>query len=209
MRAHGLFIVFEGGEGSGKSTQAQLLADALGADLTREPGGTPIGERIREILLDEAIANLDDRAELMLILAARAQHVSERIRPALELGRVVVCDRFTGSTLAYQCYGRGLDRSLVEAADALSRDGIEPDVVVLLDLDPEKSASRRIRYPDRIEREDGTFFERVRAGYQALAASDPEHWVVVDASGTPSEVHGKVLAAIDVRLQRARKGISA
>lgn len=204
MRASGRFIVFEGGEGSGKSTQARLLAGVLGADLTREPGGTVLGERVREILLEAAVGHLDDRAELLLMLAARAQHVSERIRPTLGSGRDVVCDRFTGSTIAYQAYGRRLDRAGVERADALSRDGIEPDLVILLDLDLERSARRRSRPADRIEQEDSAFFARVRAGYAALADNDPEHWVVIDATGTPDEVHRRVLDVLDARLGRDR-----
>ena len=140
----------------------------LGAVLTREPGGTPLGEQIRHLLLDHDGGPLDDRAELMLMLAARAQHVAELIRPALESGRDVVCDRFSGSTIAYQGFGRGLDPEAVTAADAVVRDGIEPDLVVLLDLAPELAAGRRARVSDRIEREDEAFFARVRAGYASL-----------------------------------------
>ena len=200
MSAGGRLIVFEGGEASGKSTQARLLAGVLGAVLTREPGGTPLGEQIRHLLLDHDGGPLDDRAELMLMLAGRAQHVAELIRPALESGRDVVCDRFSGSTIAYQGFGRGLDPEAVTAADAVVRDGIEPDLVVLLDLAPELAAARRARASDRIEREDEAFFARVRAGYANLAAQDPGRWVVVDGSGSPEEVHVRVIEALRRRL---------
>lgn len=200
MSRRGRLIVFEGGEGSGKSTQAQLLADELGALLTREPGGTRIGERVRQILLNRRVGRLDARTELMLMLAARAQHVAEYIRPTLDRGRDVVCDRFSPSTLAYQGYGRGLDLSVIRAADELARAGLEPDVVVLLDLAPEIASMRRSREPDRIEGEDDAFFARVREGYVALARSEPDRYVVVDAGGSIAEVRDRVRVAIRGRL---------
>ncbi|MGD0344614.1 MAG: dTMP kinase [Acidimicrobiales bacterium] len=200
MVARGRFIVLEGGEGCGKSTQAELLAAHLGAELTREPGGTEIGERIRNLLLDRELEPLDARAELMLMLAARAQHVSERIRPWLEAGRDVVCDRFAGSTLAYQGFGRGLPLAAVAAANDLGCAGLAPDLVVLLDLPAELGAARRVEPDDRFEKEDRAFFDRVAKGFRELARDDPDHWVVIDAAGPVDEVAGRVQAAVTARL---------
>lgn len=200
MSRRGRFIVLEGGEGSGKSTQARLLSDELGAVLTREPGGTAIGERVRKVLLDGRLGRVDPRAELMLMLAARAQHVAECIRPTLERGDDVVCDRFSPSTLAYQGYGRGLDLAEIRAADELARAGLEPDVVVLLDVSPEIASARRSRELDRIEGEDDDFFARVRAGYLKLAQADPGRFAVVDGDGSIAEVHVRVRAAVRDRI---------
>ncbi len=202
----GRFIVLEGGEGCGKSTQAELLAAHLGAELTREPGGTEIGERIRDLLLDRELAPLDARAELMLMLAARAQHVSERIRPWLEAGRDVVCDRFSGSTLAYQGFGRRLPLAAIAAANDLGCAGLEPDLVVLLDLPPEVGAARRDEPDDRFEKEDRAFFDRVAKGFRELARADPDRWVVVDAAGPVDEVAGRVRAGVTARLGIAGAG---
>ena len=196
MPRRGRFIVLEGGEGSGKSTQAKLLADQLGAVLTREPGGTALGELLREVLLDRRAGRVDASAELLLMLAARAQHVSEFILPMLEQGRDVVCDRFSPSTLAYQGFGRGLDLPTIRAADELARSGLEPDVIVLLDLAPETATTRRTRALDRIEGEDAEFFARVRDGYLTLAQSDPRRYVVVDADGSIAEVRDRVRMAL-------------
>jgi dTMP kinase len=196
LSRRGSFIVLEGGEGSGKSTQARLLADELGAALTREPGGTAIGETVRDVLLDRRVDRIDAKAELMLMLADRAQHVVEYLVPTLEQGHDVVCDRFSPSTLAYQGYGRGLDLSAIRVADEFARSGLEPDLVVLLDLEPEIASKRRARQPDRIEGEDDEFFVRVRNGYLALAEADPEHFVVIDAGGSIAEVRDRVLSAV-------------
>lgn len=194
----GRLIVLEGGEATGKSTQAALLAERLGADLTREPGGTATGERIRALLLDPALPDLDARAETLLLLAARAQHVAEVIRPALSAGREVVCDRYSGSTLAYQGWGRGLASSQLEKLTAWATAGVEPDLVVLLTVSPEVAAARLRRrgQPDRLEGEGADFFRRVDEGFAALAAADPVRWRVVDGSGDVAEVAGRVAAAI-------------
>jgi len=200
MVVRGRFIVLEGGEGCGKSTQTELLAAHLGAEATREPGGTEIGERIRAILLDRRLGRLDPRAELMLLLAARAEHVTERIRPWLDAGRDVVCDRFSGSTLAYQGYGRGLPLDEITAANDLCCAGLAPDLVILLDLPIADGAARREQPDDRFEKEDGAFFARVAEGFCELALADPEHWVVVDASGTREEVADRVRAVVAARL---------
>lgn len=191
----GRLIAFEGGEASGKSTQAALLADALGAVLTREPGGTSVGEQIRALLLDRLGPALDARAEALLMAAARAQHVAEVVRPALDGGRQVVCDRYAHSSLAYQGYGRGLPLDEVRRLSAWATGDLWPDVVVLLEV-PDEVARARMGAPDRFEAEDAAFHDRVRDGYRQLAAGDPERWRVVDGSGTPEEVAARVRAAV-------------
>jgi dTMP kinase len=190
--------VFEGGEASGKSTQAARLATATGAILTREPGGTATGERIRALLLDSSLPALEPRAEALLLLAARAQHVAEVIRPAMNAGRDVVCDRFTGSTLAYQGYGRGLDSDQLKSLSAWASAGLEPDRVVLLRTGAGVAAQRRAERggEDRMEAEGASFFARVDEGYAALAADDPVRWRVVDGTGTVDEVAERVMAAL-------------
>jgi dTMP kinase len=194
----GRLIAFEGGEACGKSTQAARLANALGAALTREPGGTTVGERVREILLHAPdVDALDVRAETLLMLAARAQHAAEVIAPALADGRDVVTDRFTGSTLAYQGYGRGLDLDELRSLSSWAAHGLWPDVTVLLDVPAEAALARR-GAPDRFEAEGADFHERVIEGYRALASSDPT-WVVVDGSGSVEEVAGRVRAAVEAR----------
>jgi dTMP kinase len=205
----GRFIVFEGGEASGKSTQAANLAAHLGAVLTREPGGTDLGERIRALVLDAAAEGLDARAETLLMAAARAQHVSEIIGPALESGRDVVCDRFTGSSLAYQGYGRGLGPDAVRAVSDFATGGLVPDVVILLMVDPAEAAQRRRgrRAPartadDRLDAESEEFHQRVAEGYRRLAAADPDRWRLVDGNGTVGEVSALVLDAVAPVLAR-------
>lgn len=199
MPHRGRFVVFEGGEGAGKSTQARLLADRLGARLTREPGGTALGERLRGLLLDPELRDLDPRAELLLMVAARAQHVGRVVAPALEAGSDVVCDRFSGSTLAYQGYGRGLPLGDVAAACALAGQGVVPDVTVLLDVAPLVARHRRAAEggrtrTDRIEAAGEAFHARVRAGFLEIAAG--AGWVVVDGSGSVEEVAAAVADAV-------------
>lgn len=183
----------------GKTTQSRLLAARLGARLTREPGGTDLGEQIRSVLLDPHAGDVHPMAELLLMVAARAQHVNSVIEPALESGVDVVCDRFSGSTLAYQGYGRGLPLEDVAAACALGSLGLVPDVTVLLDAPLPALAGRRPRgagseAPDRIERAGERFHERVRAGFLELGRQDG--WVVVDASGEVDDVARDVCAAV-------------
>jgi dTMP kinase len=197
----GRFVAFEGGEGTGKSTQARLLADALGAVATREPGGTTAGERIRALLLDPDLGELGAEAELLLFAAARAELVRQVVAPALSAGRDVVADRFSGSTLAYQGYGRGLPLDLVRAVSAVATGGADPDLNVLLDVPDEVAAGRRCGVPDRMEAAEAAFHARVVAGFRSLAAADPERWVVVDGIGTPDEVAARVLAVVTVRLE--------
>lgn len=198
----GRFLVFEGGEGSGKSTQARLLADRWGAELTFEPGGTEVGARLREILLDPATGDLDVRAEALLMAADRAHHVTTCIRPWLNRGRDVVCDRFVGSSLAYQGHGRGLDVHHVAALSAFATDGLIPDLVVLLEV-PAEEATRRLMAagkPDRMEAAGHEFHARVADGYREVAAADPSHWVVVDGAGSVAAVADRVLRAVNERL---------
>ncbi|MDP9453889.1 MAG: dTMP kinase [Actinomycetota bacterium] len=196
----GRLVVLEGGEACGKSTQAGLLAPRLGAVLTREPGGTEIGERLRDLVLDPASAVLDARTEALLMAAARAQHVAEVVRPALAAGRDVVSDRFVGSSLAYQGYGRGLPVGDVAALSRFATAGVDPDVVVLLDLAPTQALARRDPRPDRLEAAGADFHRRVAEGFAALAEVDAR-WVVVDAAGEPDAVAERVWAAVSARLR--------
>lgn len=194
------FIAFEGGEATGKSTQARLLAEHLGALLTREPGGTEIGARIRAILLDPSRTELDARTEAMLMAADRAQHVAEVVRPALESGRSVVTDRYAGSSLAYQGFGRGLPLGEVRSLSAWATGDLWPDLVILMDVEPAVSASRLACELDRLELAGAGFHERVAVGFRALAAADPERWVVVDGDGTVDEVATQVRNVVAERL---------
>lgn len=197
---NGFFIAFEGADATGKSTQARLLAVHLGAVLTREPGGTSVGERIRDLLLDPMSVELDVRAEALLLAAARAQHVAEVIRPSLASDRVVVSERFTPSSLAYQAYGRGLALEEVTELSSWATHGLWPDLIVLLDLPLEAMVARLGAQRDRIEAEADGFHKRVLEGYRLLAAADPARWVVVDAQGTVDDVAGQVRAEVHDRL---------
>jgi len=188
----GRLIVFEGGEASGKSTQAALLAERLGAVLTREPGGTDVGRSLRSLVLDPAVVNLDPRAEALVMLADRAQHVAEVIRPALARGDDVVSDRFSGSTLAYQGYARGLDVAELARLSSWATDGVEPDLVILLDVAADVAVARLGHDLDRMEDAGAEFHRRVAEGYRTLAAADPARWCVVDGSGTVAEVAARV-----------------
>ena len=210
----GRLIAFEGVEGAGKSTQLELLRQALEGRrgpgdrrggppvgrsrevvVTREPGGTPAGERVRELLLDPAV-ELHPRAEALLFAAARAELVERVIRPALERGAVVLCDRYLDSSLAYQGGARGLGRGPVEQVNRFATGGLVPDLVVLLDLDPADGLRRRSRDPDRIEAQDLDFHRRVRSAFRDLAAADPKRFCVVDAALPVPEVAGRVKAAV-------------
>ena len=199
----GVWIALEGGEGSGKSTQARRLADALGAVLTREPGGTDVGARIREVLLDPAVGALDPRAEALLMAADRAEHVAHVVRPALERGRVVVSDRSAWSSLAYQGYGRGLDRGELRRLSDWAMGGRWPDLAVLIDV-PAEVARERLeaagRPADRLESAGAAFHARVRAGVRALAAESPASWVIIDGDARADVVASRVRAAVEGRL---------
>lgn len=198
MPERGCFVAFEGGEACGKSTQAARLAARLDAVLTREPGGTALGERVRELFLDPTAGEVDARAEALLVAAARAQHVSAVIEPALRAGRHVVTDRFTGSSLAYQGYGRGLPIEEVRRLSLFATGGVEPDLTVLLDVPADVAAARRPGAADRLEAEGDAFHGRVRAGYADLAAA--EGWLVVDGSAAVDEVEARVWAAVAVKI---------
>jgi dTMP kinase len=205
MGEPGRLVAFEGVEGAGKSTQLDLLRCELerrGREVvvTREPGGTPAGERVREVLLDPGV-ELRPRAEALLFAAARAQLVEQVIRPALERGAVVLCDRYLDSSLAYQGSGRGLGRAPVEEVNRFATGGLLPDLVVLLDLDPADGLARRRGARDRIEVEDLAFHRRVRDAFRELAAGDPGRFAVVDAAGPVDRVAAEVLAAVENRLE--------
>ena len=193
----GRLIVFEGGEGCGKSTQAALLAARLGAVLTHEPGATDLGRSLRALVLDPTLPAVTARAAALLMIADRAQHVAEVIRPALAAGRDVVSDRFTGSTLAYQGHARGLDVEELASMSRWATGGLDADVVILLDVPADVAAARMGRHLDRMEQAGVDFHLRVAEGYRALAAADPKRWRLVDGSGTVQEVEARVLAAFE------------
>ena len=182
-----LFITFEGGEGCGKSTQARALSRKLRRHnipvvLTHEPGGTVLGNRINRELKRKRDEPISPEAELLLFTASRAQLTAAVIRPALQGGKTVICDRFGDSTLAYQGYGRELGLPTAGMVNNLATQGLKPDLIILLDLPPEQGLARKRNLKDRFELEDLSFHRRVREGYLKLAAADPDRWLVVDAS---------------------------
>ena len=190
----GHFIAFEGGEGSGKSTQARRLAERLGARaiLTFEPGDSTVGAEIRRLLLDSPELEISARAEALLMAADRAHHVEVLIRPALEAGRAVICDRFAGSSVAYQGHGRLLPAGEVESLSRWATDGLWPDLVILLEVPPARAEARLARARDRLESAGEAFHSRVHDGFLVQAMEDPDRWAVVD--GTPGE--DEVAAAV-------------
>lgn len=196
----GRFIVFEGGEGCGKSTQSRLLAERLGAVLTRQPGGTSIGNQIRSIVLagddpqDGEV--LTDRSEALLMAADRAQHVETVIEPALRSGRHVVCDRYIGSSIAYQGYGRGLDIDVIRSISGWASGGLWPDLTVLLEVSEETARARIGAARDRIEAAGVEFHRRVLEGFAEQAIDEDDWWVTVDGEGEPEEVHELVVDAV-------------
>ncbi len=200
---HGLFITLEGGEGAGKSVQLEALAAELSSQgrkvvTTREPGGTPLGERIREILLS-LDSKLDPLAEAILFAAARAELVTTVIKPALDKGDFVICDRYSDSTVAYQGYASGVDLMSIGQLNQISTGGLVADLTVLLDL-PVEEGLRRSGDSDRFESEDAAFHERVRAGYLALAEHDSERWLVIDATQPPKTVTATILERVEALL---------
>ena len=200
-------ITFEGVEGSGKSTQLKLAAERLGAAgrqvrATREPGGTAIAERIREILMDSRHAELDTMTEWLLVEAARRQHLVEIVRPALDAGVDVLCDRFCDSTEAYQVAGRGLDDAMVRELDLRVRDGLSPDLTLVYDIDPREGlarAKRRDAGQGRFEAASLAFHERVRAAFLAIARREPERVAVVPAQGDAAAVFADTWRILSVR----------
>jgi dTMP kinase len=205
-----LFIVFEGGEGCGKSTQARALYkrlthDGIRAVLTREPGGTRLGERLRRHLKQNDGTPISPMAELLLIEAARAQLVSKVIRPALEEGEIVICDRFTPSTLAYQGYGRGLDMDTLRSLNEAATGGLLPELIVLLDIPVEAGLNRK-KDKDRFESESRAFHTRVRRGYLIMAKADPKKWLVVDGRLSRNAIEKKIWERVSFLLQREQDG---
>lgn len=206
----GRFITFEGIDGCGKTTQLRMLGQWLrehGTDVveTVEPGGTEIGRQIRKILLDPASAGMQPRAELLLYFASRAQNVDEVIRPALEAGDTVLCDRFTDSTIVYQGCGRGLEVDVIRDLDRLACRGLNPDVTILIDIDLETSLARAKRRNERtglsesrIDDESAAFHERVRQGYLALAKAQPDRIVTIDGAAAVGDVARRIREALHV-----------
>lgn len=192
----GVLVTFEGIEGSGKSTQMALTRTYLEEEghpclVTREPGGTPLGEEIRNCLLHKGELRIDPLAELFLIEADRTQHVAEVIKPALEEGHMVLCDRFTDATLAYQGYGRGVDRGLIEEMNRRATGGLIPRCTILLDCSVEVGMERA-QGEDRFEREDHHFHQRVRDGYLRIAQQEPQRVQVISAEDTEGMIQGKI-----------------
>lgn len=203
-----MFLTLEGPEGSGKTSQARLLVQYLRAEgyeviLTREPGGTPIGDQIRAVLHDPDNTAMVPRAEFLLYSASRAQLVQEVIRPALAEGKLVVCDRYYDSSLAYQGYGRGLELATLQQVTHFAIGDLVPDLTMCLDVAPEEGLQRRLLGGEewnRLDREALEFHRRVRAGYLELAASEPSRWVVVDAGRSVEEVQAEIRMLVRQRL---------
>ena len=194
----GRFIVFEGGEACGKSTQARLLALRLDARLTYQPGGTDLGMAIRNIVLDPANTSIDARAEALLIAADKAQHVAQVVRPALAVSDVV-CDRYVASSVVYQGFGRGIDLDELDTLLRFATGGLEPDLTLLLEAPAAVVDERLGTQRDRFESEPDAFHGRVRDGYRTLAAADPDRWAIIDASGSIEDVAKKVDDAVRAR----------
>ena len=202
--ADGKFITFEGIEGCGKTTQIKLLNEYLQGKgfktiLTREPGGTTIGDKIRQILLDPANKKMHPLTELLLYGASRAQHVEELIRPALSEGKIVLCDRYSDSTTAYQGAARRVDKKILASLDAIATNGLTPDITIVVDVAPTVGLSRVAGRgaPDRFEQETLAFHERVRQGYLTLAKGNPKRVKIVDGSKEIEEVHGEIIKVIE------------
>lgn|SRR5574341_196112 len=208
-----MFITFEGPDGCGKTTQLTLLGDYLtqqGYSIfrTREPGGTAIGDQIRRVLHDPTYTEMDFRAEILLYSASRAQHVYQVIRPQLETGQIVLCDRFYDSTFAYQGYGRQLDPGALRQITAFATGGLRPDLTLYFEIEPEVGLRRRQRDLDaewnRLDRETLEFHRRVYAGYHALIAAEPDRWAVIDADRPVEVVQKDVQQIVVSRLSRRR-----
>jgi dTMP kinase len=210
LSGRGYLIALEGGEACGKTTQARLLAEALGTVPTREPGGSALGEAVRALLLEHRFGPIAPRTELLLFLAQRAEHVAEVVIPELEKGHHVVTDRFSASTIAYQGYGRGLSLDEVRQGCDLATGGLWPDLSILLEVPPRDALLRRVAAeqhdldhrgrPDRIEAEGECFHEAVARGFATMATSDPERWLVVDGTGPTAEVAARIRSGVGLRL---------
>ncbi|RKU08265.1 dTMP kinase [Candidatus Poribacteria bacterium] len=210
MADRGLFITFEGTDGGGKTTQIQRLTADLreaGYDicLTREPGGTPISEQIRDMLLNPDHSEMAATTELLLYAASRAQHVSEVIKPALEAGKVVISSRFADATVVYQGYGRGLDLERIDRLNRIATDGVTPEVTFVLDL-PVEIGLQRVQNSrgglDRLEREKIEFHHRLREGYQIIARQEPQRLKIIDAQVSPDQVYAQIQAIIQSLLDK-------
>lgn len=209
-----MFISLEGPEGSGKSTQIKLLAEYLRESghrvvTTREPGGTHIGDQIRDVLHDTTNTAMSATAEMLLYSASRAQLVAEVIRPALAAGRVVLCDRYADSTMAYQGFGRGLDREMLATLTAVATGGLAPDLTLLLDLDVVRGLARRRdegEEMNRLDLEAVGFHERVRQGYHTMAAADPSRWVCIDADRPVAVVQADIRRVLVEWFRAAERG---
>jgi len=211
-----LFITFEGPDGSGKSTQIRLLYECLEEQghsvlLSREPGGTPIGEQIRKVLHDVRNTAMLPNTEILLYSASRAQHVGQVIGPAVERGELVLCDRYAESTMAYQGWGHGLDLELLRTITVFATGGLRPDLIIYLDIDVEKGLRRKLNAFEsgtaewnRMDRKAQTFHERVRQGYLSMASQEPERWLVLDGTRAIEEIHQEI--SDRVRLMLAGKG---
>lgn len=200
----GLFIAFEGGEGAGKSTQEAHLAAWLAARghevvRTREPGGTPAAEAIRDVVLSPRFAGLDARAEALLFAASRAEHAQQVIRPALERGAVVVCDRYLDSSVAYQGIGRDLGADRIRDMSLWATRGLVPDLTIVLDIDPAIGLGR-VGDPDRLEAEPIEYHQQVRQGFVQLAALEPDRYLVLDAAGPEQQIAEQIAARVDALL---------
>ena len=203
----GYFIAFEGGEGAGKSTQEALLAQSLleaghAVVRTREPGGTPAAEQIRHIVLSPEFEGLDPRAEALLFAAARGEHVARIVRPAIERGYVVICDRYLDSSVAYQGYGRDLGPEHVRALSLWATHDLVPDLTIVLDVSPEVGLSR-LSNPDRLEAEPLAYHETVRAAFLTIAAQDPGRYLVLDALGEVETIAAAILERVTADLAAA------
>ena len=209
----GYFITFEGVEGCGKTTQIRLLAERLiahgfSATLTREPGGCSIADKIRVILLDADNSDMSPLTELMLYTAARAQHVSDVIVPALNVGKVLLCDRFCDATLAYQSFGRGIDRGVIDTLNSYACQGVTPDLSILIDCDPSVGLARaRLRIEassgpreERFELEELTFHQRVREGYQQLAAEESHRFIVIEGDDAIEDISTMIAVQVLARI---------
>ena len=204
MQDRGKFITLEGGEGVGKSTNLNFVMEWLnGHNIefvhTREPGGTPLAEQLRELLLQKRDEPVDPTAELLMVFAARAQHLSQVITPALDAGKWVLCDRFTDATYAYQGGGRGLDVDLIAQLEQTVQGDLRPDCVLLLDLDPETGLKRAANTgeADRFESEQIAFFHKVREAYRRRAHADPERYAVIDASRSLQAVQAQLAGVLE------------
>ena len=230
MSRHGKFITFEGLDGTGKSTQMHKLAVVLRAAghkvvETREPGGTATGEKIRRVLLDSATEGLSPLAEMALMFASRAQHIAEVIQPALDHGQIVLCDRFTDSTEAYQGSGRKLGSEAVLELHRVLCGNLQPDLTILLESDPAMSVGRARKRnqrashsmgknggkhhsdENRFEQQNRSFFSRVHEGYRAIAAREPQRVVGVDASGSPGQTHQRIMEVVGRKLKLAARHV--